>query len=288
MIGENIKNSRLEKGMTQKELADKLFVTSQAVSRWENGEVEPSVSTLIEMAKIFEMSLDELINGASESPTIQEETKEEKPEVQIIEKVIVQEAKPVLAVCEKCNMPIYDANDIRRFDEVKHIHHGRHHSSQTISRTYCARCDNERLEELRKAAEYREKLRKENYRKRRIHAYVWPGLILAICILIGFSYPAFFVIGPLAYFTIACMILDNNFIYDMWSAVAGWGFVKMPGIIFSFSFGGLIFLIIAKIILFIIGMLLAFAAICFATALAFALSVFVYPFALYKAYKYIE
>ena len=53
MLGEKIKRIRNEKGMTQKELADKLFVTAQAVSRWENNEVEPSISTLIEIAKIF-------------------------------------------------------------------------------------------------------------------------------------------------------------------------------------------------------------------------------------------
>ena len=36
MIGGNIKKLRLEQGMTQKNLADKLFVSAQAVSRWEN------------------------------------------------------------------------------------------------------------------------------------------------------------------------------------------------------------------------------------------------------------
>ena len=55
MIGANIKKLRLEHGMTQKNLADKLFVSAQAVSRWENNEVEPSISTILELAKIFEI-----------------------------------------------------------------------------------------------------------------------------------------------------------------------------------------------------------------------------------------
>ena len=53
MIGQNIRRLRTEKQMTQKALADKLFVTAQAVSRWENGEVEPSLSTVTEIARIF-------------------------------------------------------------------------------------------------------------------------------------------------------------------------------------------------------------------------------------------
>ncbi|MEG0529417.1 MAG: helix-turn-helix transcriptional regulator, partial [Bacilli bacterium] len=43
MIGDNIRRLRLKNGFTQKELAEKLFVTGQAVSRWENGDVEPSL-----------------------------------------------------------------------------------------------------------------------------------------------------------------------------------------------------------------------------------------------------
>ena len=46
MIGENIKRYRNEKKMTQQELADKLYVTAQAVSRWEKNEVEPSIATI--------------------------------------------------------------------------------------------------------------------------------------------------------------------------------------------------------------------------------------------------
>ena len=55
MIGNNIKHYRMEKGYTQKDLADLLHVTAQAVSRWENGDVEPSIGTINEMVKIFEI-----------------------------------------------------------------------------------------------------------------------------------------------------------------------------------------------------------------------------------------
>ena len=45
-IGSKIKEYRTKKGLTQKELAENLNVTFQAVSRWENGEVEPSIDTI--------------------------------------------------------------------------------------------------------------------------------------------------------------------------------------------------------------------------------------------------
>ena len=58
MVGDNIKSLRMKAGLTQKDLAEKLFVTSQAVSRWENGDVEPSISTLQSLSDIFNVSID--------------------------------------------------------------------------------------------------------------------------------------------------------------------------------------------------------------------------------------
>ena len=59
-IGPKIKEYRVKAGLTQKELADKLFVTYQAVSRWENDDAEPSISTLKEICRILNCTTDEL------------------------------------------------------------------------------------------------------------------------------------------------------------------------------------------------------------------------------------
>lgn len=50
MLGDKIKDLRMKNSLTQKYLAERLFVTAQAVSRWENNEVEPSITTLTERA----------------------------------------------------------------------------------------------------------------------------------------------------------------------------------------------------------------------------------------------
>ena len=47
--------------MTQKDLAEVLYVTPQAISRWENGKVEPSLATVVEIAKFFHINTDELL-----------------------------------------------------------------------------------------------------------------------------------------------------------------------------------------------------------------------------------
>ena len=57
-LGQKIKKLRNEKGLTQKDLADQLHVTFQTVSKWEKDENEPDISTLRELAKLFECSMD--------------------------------------------------------------------------------------------------------------------------------------------------------------------------------------------------------------------------------------
>jgi transcriptional regulator with XRE-family HTH domain len=62
-VGENIKNIRKKNNITQEELAEKLNVTRQAVSNWENGKTEPDIETLTNIAQIFDISIDELVDG---------------------------------------------------------------------------------------------------------------------------------------------------------------------------------------------------------------------------------
>ena len=62
-FGEKVKQVREERGMTQQSLAEKLYVTRQAVSRWECGARYPDLLTAKKISAILEVSLDELLSG---------------------------------------------------------------------------------------------------------------------------------------------------------------------------------------------------------------------------------
>ena len=62
-IGKKITDLRKKHNMTQMELADKLGISFQAVSNWERGNTMPDISKLPELAAIFNISVDELLNG---------------------------------------------------------------------------------------------------------------------------------------------------------------------------------------------------------------------------------
>lgn len=60
-FGSFITELRKEKGMTQKELAEKLFVSDKAVSKWETGGSMPDITLLMPLAKIFDVTVPELL-----------------------------------------------------------------------------------------------------------------------------------------------------------------------------------------------------------------------------------
>ena len=75
-----IRELRTKKGLSQDELAEKVFVTRQAVSRWENGETTPNTETLKLLSKLFDVSINTLLGSPRE------------------------------LICQCCGMPLEDSN----------------------------------------------------------------------------------------------------------------------------------------------------------------------------------
>ena len=70
-LGQKIKKLRSDKNLTQKEMADQLNVSFQTVSKWESDLNEPDLSTIRQIAKLFDCSLEYLINEDEDQPKIE-------------------------------------------------------------------------------------------------------------------------------------------------------------------------------------------------------------------------
>lgn len=82
-IGKRISFHRKRLGLTQEQLAQRLGVSAQAVSKWENDQSCPDISLLPELAKIFGVTVDELLGGQTQGVHVAEpiaEEPEQKPE----------------------------------------------------------------------------------------------------------------------------------------------------------------------------------------------------------------
>ncbi len=64
-IGQYMKHLRKSAGMTQKDLAEKLNVSFQAVSKWENGDALPDIGILLDVCDALNTTADKLLNGGS-------------------------------------------------------------------------------------------------------------------------------------------------------------------------------------------------------------------------------
>lgn len=67
MFGENLKTLRKQKGFSQEELAARLHVVRQTVSKWEKGLSVPDADALIRLAEVLEVSVSELLGAKIES-----------------------------------------------------------------------------------------------------------------------------------------------------------------------------------------------------------------------------
>ena len=62
VLAANIKKCRMKLGLTQQELAEKMYVSSQAISKWESGQSVPDLANLTLLSDIFFTSVDKIID----------------------------------------------------------------------------------------------------------------------------------------------------------------------------------------------------------------------------------
>ena len=78
MYGEKIKAKRRELNLSQEDLADKLFVTRQAISKWENDKATPTMTNLRELSEVFRVDMAYFIGESKVDEEEKDEAIEEK------------------------------------------------------------------------------------------------------------------------------------------------------------------------------------------------------------------
>jgi transcriptional regulator with XRE-family HTH domain len=101
-LGQKLYEKRKEKSLTQEALAEKLGVSPQAVSKWENDVSCPDISLLPKIARIFETTVDELLSEESEPLARVEPTETRKSIDDMILRINVVDGKDKV----KVNLPL--------------------------------------------------------------------------------------------------------------------------------------------------------------------------------------
>ena len=78
MLSDQIRKYRKEKGLSQDELAEKLGVSRQSISLWENGQTQPTIENILALARIFNVSTDAILGNTEEVKSQAEEAATEE------------------------------------------------------------------------------------------------------------------------------------------------------------------------------------------------------------------
>ena len=127
-FGQRFTRLRKEKNFTQEEIALKLNISAQAVSKWENDISMPDISILTSIADIFDITLDELLGREKKQDVIlvNEEDKKDINKMVLRMKVVSSDGSkvninipiPLLKVCIESGMEIPQVNGSKHFSNI--------------------------------------------------------------------------------------------------------------------------------------------------------------------------
>ena len=291
-LGQKLKKLRSDKNLTQKDLADQLHVTFQTISKWENDENEPDISTLKELAKLYECSIDYLLSEEDEQ--LVEEAKEEeapKEPIQEVTKTVIIHQNEA-HVCARCGKDIPE-NELVSEDVTKKERYGRSTRTVSIGQTYYHKSCLEQVKKERAEAAHRAKMASASSSRKKCFGWgiaagvIGLGVSLAVFLvepdLKAAVHPALAVlysvlIGYALFADLYC-ILSGSYIGEVFTTVASWT-IRFPGLIFTWDLGGFVWLIGMKILFAILGFLLTAGLFLLAVSLSAFLAAVSFPFIL--------
>ena len=310
----NIKDLRVKNNLTQAELGEKLNVTSQAVSKWENNLSEPDLESIKKMSEIFGVSIDQLLGVSQvtsiETPTstdtayANETTNEENSNaVTSIEvaattdtayanetagdsstivitsdnatQITPQKPEPVKIIAGWCSVCEKGVSPGEYFTEETYDSYG-----VTKNVIYCKECK-DIIDHNNAFYKYSEEV---SIRKRGL---IWGmiaaiiALVISVIVIVNnamWNYIPYFLIGVYAIFALVCQLIWDNSVNDVFLFFCR--SFQMPGVIFSFSLDGLMFLIVVKIALAILSGLLSIGLFLIGCVITTAYAAIAFPIAL--------
>ena len=289
-LGQKIKRLRIEKGLTQKDLADQVHVTFQTVSKWENDENEPDLNTIKTISKIFGVTTDYLINEEAE---VQKEEKEVVPtsvEPQTTTVNVVHHYQ--LHTCARCHKEIPE-NELVSKGITRSERHGRTHRTVVVGTNYYHKACLDLIN--KEQADLEEKKRKAKALRSKKLSFGWGiagGTVALVASLLIFLlvpacqeniHPAlavlFSVLISYGIFSMLYCIITGSYIGEVFVWCAGRS-IRLPGIIFSWDIDGVVWAITMKLVLAVLGFLFGVFTLLFGIALSSALSMVSFPFIL--------
>ena len=276
--GNKIAELRAANKMTQAQLGEQLNVTSQAVSKWENGLSEPDIESIRKLCEIFHITFDEFFGAGPK----QEEAVQAAP---------VQAPAVVLAYCDTCDKPLYNPKEYQVT-----IENGVQHTTCIECVPVKAAAKQKQREAQQEAERKQRRLQQEAERRQRQQnewATVRKGLLwgilggigLAVLTLIGGITQGDTVlcivgtiIGAYGGYALTAQLIWQNSV----ASVFGFFFrsLKLPGVIFTLDLEGILFLIFVKVAGAILSAIFSVLMFILGFFVAWAYSMIIFPFAL--------
>lgn len=266
-LGKRITEYRKSANLTQKDLGDRLNVSPQAVSKWENGQAEPDASTIKKLCEIFKISTDELLGITP--PADEAAATAEAAAPQIIKETVVEQ-KIINGYCESCKKPVGPGEYV--------VQGGR-----GIQHIYCHECK-AKADKAERVYSY------SKHKRETVKSLIWGGVaggiaLVAVLVALLVGDPSFPITATIVISIIAGVVFFSFVMQMFWDGVVNDMFFlffksfKMPGVIFTLDVEGLLFLLIVKVGGAILGVFISI--LCFLVGMIFTpvASVMILPFA---------
>ena len=113
-ISERLKQARIQSGMTQEQVAEKVMVSRVTLSHWENGKTLPDIASLISLSDLYQISLDELLKG---DPKMTEKVKKDAKDLNN-RRVLLITAILALIVMLTYTISLFVGGDFKAFTQA--------------------------------------------------------------------------------------------------------------------------------------------------------------------------